>query len=417
MLMSTVLTTGGGRTGRLAALALLSSVVLAACSSSDSPTAHGGAPPSVLASGAKSVSKANPVVVGVVYADDNPLGNFPETVPAARAAESYINSHGGIGGRALKVNLCNGKNNAASDVSCATRFVSSGAVTVYGSDALWGTVGPTVLAKAGVVNQTGPFYGPELTGPNAYPWQGETVTGDSAVAQYALSAHTNATCLYVQVPSYKTACVDNFKKPVEAGGGKAHTVGVPVTVADMSQYATQVAKSKDGLVNVAVDKTLFVQLVQSSAQQNYKPTWVTFSLNAQPDLLSRLGPLAKGVVFWSDIKSPTDTSDPDTAIFNAAMSKYQPSGQIDPVSAQTFSDLMTLKRLGDKVGGAALTRAGMPKILGGISGVQQFMGPQLDSTKHLPGLPHSFHTGSYLYQWNGKSFVPFGKGYYEYQAG
>ena len=42
---------------------------------------------------------ANPVVVGVMYTDHNPLGISPEIKGAAIAAEQYINAHGGIGGQ------------------------------------------------------------------------------------------------------------------------------------------------------------------------------------------------------------------------------------------------------------------------------------------------------------------------------
>jgi ABC-type branched-subunit amino acid transport system substrate-binding protein len=90
----------------------------------------------------------NPVVVGVLYTDDNPVGDEPETRVAALAAQSYINSHGGIGGRTLKVVPCNGKNDPQTDVQCATEFVNDGAVAVHGLDGEWGSAGVSIIAKA-----------------------------------------------------------------------------------------------------------------------------------------------------------------------------------------------------------------------------------------------------------------------------
>jgi ABC-type branched-subunit amino acid transport system substrate-binding protein len=86
--------------------------------------------------------------VGVLYTDDNPVGDEPETRVAALAAQSYINSHGGIGGRTLKVVPCNGKNDPQTDVQCATEFVNDGAVAVHGLDGEWGSAGVSIIAKA-----------------------------------------------------------------------------------------------------------------------------------------------------------------------------------------------------------------------------------------------------------------------------
>ncbi|MFE4850825.1 hypothetical protein ACFRFK_45370, partial [Streptomyces sp. NPDC056689] len=56
-----------------------------------------------LGPGTKNVPKENPVEVGVLYTDDNPLGIAPEILDGAEAAAQYVNSHGGVGGRAVKI--------------------------------------------------------------------------------------------------------------------------------------------------------------------------------------------------------------------------------------------------------------------------------------------------------------------------
>ena len=150
------------------AMAAAFAALLAACSSSSgvssggSQTPAGGVSSAAAPSGTggpstpaqRLVSSTNPVIVGVMYTDDNPLGVSPEIKGAADAAGQYINAHGGIGGRELKVVTCDGMNNAQNDVQCATEFANDGAITVQGLDAVWGDIGPAILAKSGVVNQT-----------------------------------------------------------------------------------------------------------------------------------------------------------------------------------------------------------------------------------------------------------------------
>ena len=130
----------------LAATAAIA-LVLTGCSSSgnkaSAPTASGSssaAPAGSAApsSGAAPVSTSDPVAIGILYTDDNPIGTAPEIQQAAVAAANYVNANGGIGGRAVKIVACNGKNNAQNDVQCATQFVNSGVVTVFGPGRILG---------------------------------------------------------------------------------------------------------------------------------------------------------------------------------------------------------------------------------------------------------------------------------------
>ena len=115
---------------------------------------------------------------------------------AAEAAQSYINAHGGMGGRPLQVQTCNEMNNPQADIQCATSFVNGGQISVVGLGGLWGENGLSVIEKAGIVNQTIAISGPEFSSSLAYPFNGELVTGGNAIAKYAATrGDTSVACV------------------------------------------------------------------------------------------------------------------------------------------------------------------------------------------------------------------------------
>lgn len=411
------------RVSACAALAV-AGLSVAACSTSSTGTGAGAAggksssstaDAAALAAGTKKASGGNPVVVGVLYTDDNPVGDEPEIRDAGLAAQSYINSHGGIGGRTLQVVPCNGKNDPQTDVQCATEFVNDGAVAVQGLDGAWGSAGVAIIGKAGIVNQTEPVSGPEFTSSNAYPWEAENAAAGPALADYVSQTKQTAACIYLDVPALEQGCTGNFQTPAGKLGVNVSLVAVPLSATDVAQYVQRLAQSKAQVCYVALSEPAAVQVIQEAAQVGYKPRWVMPADNARPDFFTTLGAPATGVTFWSDLVLPSDTTNPDTVIYNAAMAKWAPSGTLsNSLTVQTFSNLMTLKRLGDQVGGDKITRADLAHELATIKGVQQFMGhDKLNASVHLPQYPHAVHTGSYLNEWNGSAYVPVGKGYYQ----
>lgn len=398
-------------------------VVVAGCSSSGdgdknasgastTPAGSSAATPDngVLAAGTKNVPGDNPVPVGVLYTDDNPIGVAPEIKDAADAAAKYVNSHGGIGGRAVKIVACNGKNNAQSDAQCAAQFVNSGVVTVYGLDGFWGGVGVSVIGKAGIANQTLPISGPEFSAPNAYPWEGSGVTASAAAASYIADQKITGGCAYVDVPAFKEQCLDYFQKPAQQLGVKTSVLAISPTANDLGQYATRLSQTGAKSVLVTAGGQVPQQLINSSAQIGYKPQWILPS--QRPDFFKAVGSQANGMIFYNDLVDASDQTNADAAIFRAALAEWAPKTVVDAFSIMTFANIVTLARLGTQVGGDKITRQGLPALLGSVKNLPQFMGPVLDSSKHLPDLPHALHTGAYLYQWDGSTYKAAGKGYY-----
>ena len=396
-------------------------LTVAGCSSSSSSNQTGGAAPgatgaaAAVGTGSSDPAPAgSPVKIGVIYTNDNPLGDSPEIANAAEAAQSYINAHGGMGGRPLQIQTCNEMNNPQADIQCATSFVNGGEISVVGLGGLWGENGLSVIEKAGIVNQTIAISGPEFSSPLAYPFNGELVTGGNAIAKYA-AAHgdTSVACVYRDVASLQQGCVQYFADRAKAAGIKNVTlIPVPPSATDLTQYVQQIAQSKAQLVYSDDSEPDNIQMIQDAQQLGANVMWALPGDSARSDFFSTLKGLADGTLFYADQKFPTDTSDPDVALYLQVMKQYQPSALIDSTSIEAFSTLMTLKALADRIGGQNMTKTGLVSALNNLKPLQEFMGPVLSSSTHIPGYPHAYHTGAYVYQYKNGGYVQ--AGYYTY---
>jgi ABC-type branched-subunit amino acid transport system substrate-binding protein len=297
-------------------------------------------------------------------------------------------------------------NNAQNDAQCATEFVNSGVVTVEGLDGFWGGVGVSVIGKAGIANQTLPISGPEFSAPNAYPWEGSGMTASAAAASYFVKQKLAGACAYQDIPSFQEQCVTDFGKPAEALGAHPQMVAIPPTANDMSQYAEKLKQTGAKGVLVVAGSPATPNLIEAAAQSGYKPQWI---LPAQrPDFFTSVGADANGAIFYDDLVDSSDKTNQDAAVFRAAMAKWAPGAVLDSFSIMTFSNIVTLARLGGQVGGDKITRANLPSVFANIKNLPQFMGPTLNASAHLPGLSHALHTGAYLYKWNGTGYTEVG---------
>jgi branched-chain amino acid transport system substrate-binding protein len=408
-----------GRMGagwRAGLLVVAVAVIGAGCSS----TAKKPATTASTAGGAASVSTVAPptgapIVIGVLYAADNPAGNTPEINGAAQAAADYVNKElGGIGGRPIQIDSCNGKNAPESDVQCATKWVNDGAIDVIGLDGLWGPNGVGVLEKAGVVNQTSPVSGPELTSPIAYPFGAFTLSGAGALAKvFVKKGIKAASCVYVDIAVAKSGCFQSFGGPIKAAGiTNFITTAIPPTATDVSQYVQAAVKNNPDIIYMVQSPPANARFVQAASQLGVKATLAAPSSSANVEQFFKpVGAAANGIVFHFDWRVWTDTSDPDVRVFNDVMKRYGPGVTISGNAVLGFSAIMTLKRLGDKIGGAQMTRVGLLAALQHLDNLNEFMGPTLTSSHTVPGFPHVVKTGNYIYQYNNGTFTDIGGGY------
>ncbi|MFE6172858.1 ABC transporter substrate-binding protein [Streptomyces sp. NPDC056464] len=110
----------------------------------------------------------------MTWAPENTKATNKPGMPAfAQAYARWINSHGGLGGRKLKVLTCNDHNDSVAAAKCADRAVEENVVAVIGSYSQYGDTFLPSLEGAGIPYIGG--YGvtnAEFTSPLSYPVNG-----------------------------------------------------------------------------------------------------------------------------------------------------------------------------------------------------------------------------------------------------
>ncbi|NEB78673.1 ABC transporter substrate-binding protein [Streptomyces sp. SID14478] len=114
-----------------------------------------------------------PVTVMTWAPEQTGATNMPGIPAMARAYARWVNAHGGIGGRQLKVLTCNDHNDGVDAAKCARSAVDQHAVAVVGSYSQYGRAFLSPLESAGIPYIGG--YGvsdAEFTSPLSYPVNG-----------------------------------------------------------------------------------------------------------------------------------------------------------------------------------------------------------------------------------------------------
>jgi ABC-type branched-subunit amino acid transport system substrate-binding protein len=192
----------------IVAMAILAALALAACggsssSSSSESTASAGAEESTETAGEEtseegteesSESSAAPeeeaqgepikaIFINPIQSQDTPT--YPNATEATIAFEKWTNAHGGIGGRPIKIAICDERGEATQAAACARQGVEEGAVAAIGSFSFFGESVIPILEKG----HTALFGGccaessPELESPISFPMGSQPAYGAAAVAK------------------------------------------------------------------------------------------------------------------------------------------------------------------------------------------------------------------------------------------
>src|SRR5512146_1310182 len=168
---------------RTSAILALTALALTACGSSAS---HGGA----------SGGSQDPILIGEVAGTTGAYGTTGQAmVNGAKMAVAYLNAHGGIMGRKVKLQYYNDSASATVAAQEFDRLVSAGAVAITGS----GDTGPAIAAEAdrrqvpaiGVVDDGGLTVYPDGPESPPLPWVFDlglnTFAWGGKIAGYALA--------------------------------------------------------------------------------------------------------------------------------------------------------------------------------------------------------------------------------------
>jgi ABC-type branched-subunit amino acid transport system substrate-binding protein len=264
-----------GLTALAASVLVLSALLLAACggggsssgssstsSATESTTATESSSGSTESSGASGEEATGEPIVTETYADVNtegpPFKNIEET---ARVYEEWVNAHGGIGGRPLQVNFCDGKGTSTGSAACAREAVSDEVVAVVGSFSYGGDAVTPVLEKGNTAlfGNCCTVAAAELVSPISFPI-GNAPTWSAGLVNRAVEEG----CKHINAVLVEGA--ESFEPVIEGAAEKLGTkIGKFVTLPAVAQdYTPQVAEAESGEADC---------IIMVVSESNY-PAWM-----------------------------------------------------------------------------------------------------------------------------------------------
>ena len=332
----------------VAALAA-SALLVGACGSSSSPTSSGTTPTTGAATAkATGAGKTNPtgapILIGVISEENDPAGSFPEGREAIEAVTKYFNdTQNGIGGRPIVLKECTTTSAPEASQACANQMVQDHVVAVFD---------PSNLGEAAEVPVIDAAQIPDFAG-------GETTASYKAAyyIDWSSSLYGLAAAVLAVVKTKFNATHIAFINIGNAGGiaaGKFLTAGLnkegitvsevdtPPTATDYTSYVS-VAQSKHPqavVVFQSKDGCLGVMKAASSLGLTVPIVGVPACMSG--NALQVAGAAGDG---WYSVQAgpfPTDTADPDTALFRSILTKYESTPTYGDAAPYSFSSSYTL---------------------------------------------------------------------------
>jgi len=283
-------------------------------------------------------ASGEPIVVGMVNQENTPVGSFPELSLSVQAAVDFVNDQlGGVGGRPVRVEVCNTGFSAEGSTACGQRFAEQQVAAVLGGIDIFGNA-VDVLESNRIPYVGGiPVSGQSVTAANSYQWSGGTWGAAVAFAEYADTAlgAESVAIVFGDFGSISDSA-DYGRTVLESRGIATTMVPYPIVTADLtSALSAAVSSNPEALFVLAADtgcKAAFdgVQTLGIEVPVFY------VGACASPNIVASV-PAAATEGAYFNVEGPVSTVDPepDFALYSRVLDAY--SNGLDEVGAATVS--------------------------------------------------------------------------------
>ena len=193
----------------------------------------------------------DPITIGMINQENTPVGSFPELSLAVSAAVEFVNQElGGVGGRPLRLEVCNTKFSAEGSTSCGQQFVQEGVPVVLGGIDVFGN-GIDTLAANGVPFVGGiPVSNQSVKNANSFQWSGGIAGATVAFADYAATVKhaKSAAIVYGEFGPISDAAAAGKKTLEKLGVEHVQLVPHPIISTDLSSAVQVAAAAKPDVV-------------------------------------------------------------------------------------------------------------------------------------------------------------------------
>ncbi|MCW0212987.1 MAG: ABC transporter substrate-binding protein [Pseudonocardia sp.] len=347
-------------------------------------------------SGAAAGLTGDPIVIGVQAPSKGTTAAYPQSEYGAQAAEWYINTKmGGINGRPVELQICQGDGSPETAVNCANQFVSSNVPVVFDANDPSSSAAVPVLTGAGT-----PIAG-ELSAtaiPDALPWgqafyfSGPLETSALGLVTVVQRLDKRNVTLAASDNAGSHAFIDKLVQPAAKSLGV--TVSAIYTPANSVNFQVLAATALSGKPDVAGNLSLTEDgctgFFQALRQQNYTGTLYAGSCS---QFIAAMKEQAAGAILQPRLWLPASRSHAPTAVqqqlddFAASMKEVGREKEQSARSLYSFAGMVNLANAMKTVQGDFTTQS-VTTALKAVKDMPSFAGPTITCDgQQWPGRP------------------------------
>lgn len=344
------------------------------------------------ASGASSHKSASgtPIKLAMINAQTGSL-TFPESSAGAQAAVSYVNAHGGVRGRPLKLSVCATDNSANGSASCANKLLANKPAAFIGGFDVGAAGSRPILDKAGVPTIGGVTNTSQaLDDPIGFAFDNNIVSIFSGAATFAATKlhDKNIVLLSLAQPSNAFVLQKLVNPITKKLGVTTSLVQIPDTATDITASVEAALSKKPTALIVAVATPQCAVASSTARRLGYKGTYIGLGNCAgQSVLSSAAGGLNNAYIAMTYRNPYVGSSSPDVALFRGAMKKYAPSGTaLDEDSMDAFASIMNFTTVMN-AGSGPVTSASIISAFRKAKDVHAFLSTSFTCNKSIKAAP------------------------------
>jgi len=330
-------------------MAAVAAILLAAaCSSASTSSSGTGAADSSSSSGPIKIGLGTTVIPGIYDAQTQYMAGI-------KAAEGYINAHGGWGGRTVQLVQCQSPGDPASDLKCYHSIVGSQPVSMMGLLENSATYLP-LLAQAHIPS----FMFAGTAAEEQSSWSmglGGIIETYTAAAKYACAKGLKTVTVFQQdVPQSRDAEAAFAKGIFSACGIQVNNVFMPLGTADPAPYIEKAVATNPQLLFISGQASPITTFLNAITAAHFPIDRVMTVPTSAPGWLSN--PKSHGLLILGNqagYPAPQST-DAVNQTFLQYVAKYSPGA--DATAALTlpaFQDMLIIWEVGKAIGFKNLT--------------------------------------------------------------
>ncbi len=317
-----------------------------------------------------SAPSGSPVLIGGMAPLNSPLYTIPNSLPMLTAAVDSINAAGGIKGHPLKLDFCDTKFQAATELSCSRQLIADHVVAVVDPTVVADQSGAEykLFATAKIPYFAGLGTSPiETTGSDSYPESGAGAAWAYGAVKALQLAGATKVALMPDVGSIGQEVVSELGPPIKALGLKNAGIVYVDSNADPTQASAAAKIVASGANGVLVGSIHTSTSLQALSQAGYKGKIATLSSLATHGTLVAAGSYGNGELVSSISAIVSGNTNPQVQQAEAAMAQYAPGATIDSTGIAFFAGVELFAKIMDTSHASTLNTAAFVTAMKNLS--------------------------------------------------